>query len=45
MNIEIVMDKTGVKKTVLEGKVKDQSELIGVLNMLYDLNYSIQSVE
>lgn len=45
MDIEIIMDKCGAKHTVLVGKVKDQAELIGILNMLYDLNYTIQSVE
>ena len=31
--------------TFLEGKVKDQSELSGILNSLYDLHLSLLSVE
>ena len=45
MNIEIIRDKKGNQLTVLSGPVKDQSELIGIINMLFDLNYFIQSVE
>lgn len=33
------------KVTFLQGKVRDQSELSGILNSLYDLHLSLLSVE
>lgn len=41
MNIQVYQDPV----TTLEGRVKDQSELIGVLNGLYELRMPLLSLE
>ncbi|MEI6914942.1 MAG: hypothetical protein WCL39_07410 [Armatimonadota bacterium] len=45
MRITTQADQTIPIVTVLEGRVNDQAELVGVLNSLYDLHMSILSVE
>lgn len=45
MKIESIHNEMGEKTTVLAGKVKDQGELIGILNKLYDFHYFINSVQ
>jgi hypothetical protein len=45
MNIEHAGDPKGYAMTILTGRVADQSALIGVLNSLYDIGYSILLVE
>ena len=45
MTIEHDGDPKQSAKTVLMGKLADQSALIGVLNSLHDIGYAILSVE
>ena len=45
MTIEHEGDPKRYAKTILMGRVADQSALIGVLNALYDIGFPILSVE
>jgi hypothetical protein len=45
MKIEQVSDPKRYAMTVLTGRLVDQSALIGVLNLLYDMGCPILSVE
>jgi hypothetical protein len=45
MTIEHEGDPKHNARTILRGKLADQSALIGVLNSLHDIGYSILSVE
>jgi hypothetical protein len=45
MTIEHEGDPKRNARTILKGKLADQSALIGVLNSLHDIGYSILSVE
>ena len=45
MTIKTEKNKFGKKSTILSGNLKDQSALIGLLNMLYNFQYSISSVK
>jgi hypothetical protein len=45
MRIVTVSSKEEPPITTLEGRVKDQSEVIGLMNSLYDLHLPILSVE
>ena len=45
MAIEHEGDPKRYAMTILTGRVADQSALIGVLNLLYDIGYPILSVE
>jgi hypothetical protein len=45
MKIEHQGDPKQTAMTILMGKLADQSALIGVLNALHDIGYSILSVE
>lgn len=42
---EVVGDTEGIYITTLKGKVKDQSELSGILNSLYSLHLPVIQVE
>lgn len=42
---EIIEDKEGIYITILTGKVKDQSELSGILNSLYNLHLPVMQVK
>jgi hypothetical protein len=46
-DLEISVNKNagGVRKTILKGEMKDQATLIGVLNTLYNMGYTLLSVE
>jgi hypothetical protein len=45
MTIEHEGDPTRSGMTILKGRVPDQSAMIGVLNVLFDMGYPILSVE
>jgi hypothetical protein len=45
MCIKVYGDPRYQRATLLEGRVNDQAELIGVLDSLYDLHMTILSVE
>ena len=45
MTIEHEGDPKHYAMTILMGRLADQSALIGVLNLLYDIGYPILSVE
>jgi hypothetical protein len=45
MTVEHESDPKQYAKTILKGKLADQSALIGVLNSLHDIGYPILSVE
>jgi len=46
-DMQITFEKEGDDKTVtvLEGRLRDQAALSGVLNTLYELHHSVLSVE
>jgi hypothetical protein len=45
--MSLITSETGDKKSVsvLEGPIRDQAELVGVLNALYDRHLTLLSVE
>jgi hypothetical protein len=45
MNISPVQGTTGSPETLLIGDLADQAALMGVLNTLYDMGFSLVSVE
>jgi hypothetical protein len=45
MKVKNIMKKPGKSITILEGSVKDQAELLGILNTLYELHLSVVRVE
>ncbi|WP_439185049.1 hypothetical protein [Carboxylicivirga taeanensis] len=45
MDIRFLTSKRGERISILSGHVKDQSALIGMINMLYDFHYPIISIE
>ncbi|NOQ78555.1 MAG: hypothetical protein GQ546_04060 [Gammaproteobacteria bacterium] len=45
MHIEVKIPENKVPVAILDGTLKDQAELLGVLNSLYELHLPIISVE
>ncbi len=45
MTVSTTERKTGITQTTLVGRIRDQAELSGVLDTLYNLHLSILSVE
>ena len=45
MHIEVKIPENKIPVAILDGQLKDQAELLGVLNSLYELRLPIISVE
>ena len=45
MNIMVSKNKAGIERTTLSGTVIDQAALAGILNILYDHQFPILSVQ
>lgn len=45
MHIEVKIPENKIPMVILNGRLKDQAELLGVLNNLYELRLPIVSVE
>ncbi len=44
MDIKVYASKSGNRYSMISGQVKDQSALIGMINMLYDFHFVISSI-
>ncbi len=45
MHIKVKIPENKIPLVILDGQLKDQAELLGVLNSLYELRLPIMSVE
>jgi len=45
MRIEVIIPENQIPTAILDGRLKDQANLLGVLNSLYELRLPILSVE